>query len=1006
MQTNSKYRINQLITEKQKMHTDTTEKGFEDLITKHLTETNGYELGSASEYNREKAIDEGRLFRFLESTQGEKLNQYNILNDEKKRNELTQRIKNEIDRCGIIDVLKNGVDFYPAGSIQLYKFLPSEKNQNAKLEFEKNIFSVTRQLKYSESNINLALDLAIFINGLPIITVELKNQLTKQNYENAIQQYKTDRDPRELLFHLGRCAVHFAVDDNEVWMCTQLKGKASRFMPFNKGDGDGAGNPPNSNGIKTNYLWKEILQKEQLADIIENYAQMTTEKDPDTKKTKKSQIFPRYHQLSVVHSLLRDVKISGVGKKYLIQHSAGSGKSNSIAWLALQLVPLEKDGRPFFDTVLIVTDRLNLDRQTKNTIFGIADMKNIVGHADSSSDLKELIRQNKKVIVTTVNKFPFILDSIGTAHRNKNFAIIIDEAHSSQSGRMSAAMNMVLSEDAPYSKGEDEDDIEDMINRIIESKKMLTNASYFAFTATPKNKTLEMFGTPQPQPDGRIQYRPFHEYTMKQAIQEGFILDVLQNYTPVASYFKLIKTVEDDPKFDKKKALKKLKAYVEKNDYTINEKAKIIVEHFHSQVINKRKINGKARAMVVCRDIKTAIRYYESIQNALEERKSPYKAIIAFSGEKEIGGEKLTESSINGFPSSAIEKTFKTEPYRFLVVANKFQTGYDEPLLHTMYVDKALSDVKAVQTLSRLNRAYPGKYDTFVLDFCNKPSIIKEAFDRYYKTTLLSDHTDPNKLYDLIGYLRDADVFTENDVSTVVENYLNGIEREQFDPVLDSCASKYINDLDLDSQIEFKSVAKTYLRTYGFLSSILPYGNPYWEKMSIFLYNLVPKLPTPEGEDLSKGIISAVDLESYRVEAQQTIKIILEDEDSEINPLPVKVSNGEVEPEMVNLSEILSNFHDMWGNIEWKDEDSVKRIISELPNKVLQDVSYQNAMKNSDEQNARIESDKVLEKIITSMITENIELYKKYSDDTHFRKWLENMVFDTTYNSVKSESTA
>ena len=986
------------------MPTNTKERGLEDLIVEHLITENGYELGTSSDYNKTSGIDEGRLLRYLTATQQDKLSPYHLLDDDKKRSQLFNRIQGEIEKHGTTAVLRNGIQIYPAGHIDLYSALPSENNTAAAENFRKNIFSVTRQFHYSARDSSLSLDLCIFLNGLPIITCELKNTLTRQTYEDAIYQYQHDRDPRELLFHFGRTVVNFAVDDNEIHMCTRINGKTSQFLPFNKGHNDGAGNPPNPDGIKTDYLWKDILTKPELADIIENYTQILETKDPDTGKTKRRQIFPRYHQLSVVRNLLTHAKTHGPGQCYLIQHSAGSGKSNSIAWLALQLVSLQNNGKNIFDSIVVVTDRINLDKQIKGTIKNFAQIPSLLAHAESAADLRNYIQSGKKIIITTVHKFPIILQNIGVEHTDHNFAILIDEAHSSQSGRMSAAMNILLSQDTNSAANSEEPDLEDQINAIVENRRMLPNASYFAFTATPKNKTLEIFGVPYPGPDGKTNHKPFHTYTMKQAIQERFILDVLQNYTPVKSYYKLVKTIENDPVFDKKKAQKKLQALVERDGYPISQKAEIIVEHFHNQVIAPGKIQGKARAMVVCRDIETAITYYHAICAALQQRKSQYKAIIAFSGEKTIDDCTITEATLNGFPSSQIEKTFKQEPYRFLVVANKFQTGYDEPLLHTMYVDKPLSDVKAVQTLSRLNRSYPGKYDTFILDFFNDSKTIKEAFDKYYKTTILADETDPNKLYDLLQDINDAEIFTRGQMEKTIRIYLTETDRTLLDPELDICAAAYQEKLDLDAQIKFKSAVKSYVRTYGFLAAILPFGNPDWEKYSIFLSLLLPKLPTPQDEDLAKGILSAVDLESYRAEALATIRIQLEDQNAEINPVPAKDPTGRPEPEMDKLSNILATFHDLWGNIEWNDEDRIKRQIADLPARVAEDESYQIAMKNSDKENARLESEKALQKVLNSMIQDHLELYKQFSDNPSFRKWLESMVFNTTYKPTAGET--
>ena len=567
-------------------------------------------------------------------------------NESPVRRKLLARLQGEITKRGSIDVLRNGIKHGPI-HLDLFYGTPSQGNPVAIERNAQNRFSVTRQLRYSSDETNLALDLGLFINGLPVFTFELKNSLTKQTVEDAVEQYKRDRNPRELLFQFGRCVAHFAVDDHEVRFCTHLKGKGSWFLPFNQGWNDGAGNPPNPEGLKTDYLWKRILTPAGLTNILENYTQIVEEKNPKTGRKKKVQIFPRYHQLDVVRKLLTDAGQYGAGKRYLIQHSAGSGKSNSIAWLGHQLIGLEKDGSQVFDSIIVVTDRRILDKQIRDTIKQFAQVGATVGHAEHSGDLRKFIESGKKIIVSTVQKFPFILDEIGSEHRGRRFAIIIDEAHSSQGGKTSAALSMAL---AKGGAAEEDETFEDHINRIMETRKMLTNASYFAFTATPKNKTLEIFGDPDPQSEGAVKHRPFHSYTMKQAIQEGFILDVLKYYTPVDSFYKLVKTVEADPLFDAKRAKKKLRRYVESHDHAIRLKAEIMVDHFHEQVIALKKVGGQARAMVVTNGIERAIKYFHAFSDYLVERKSPYKAIVAFSGEHEYGGSKVTEASLNGFP--------------------------------------------------------------------------------------------------------------------------------------------------------------------------------------------------------------------------------------------------------------------------------------------------------------------------------------------------------------------
>lgn len=972
--------------------TNTKESGLEALIVKWMVEQNGYEQGTNADYTREYAVDETRLFRFLQDTQPDALEKLGVFKSALKKKQFLNRLQGEIAKRGIIDVLRNGVKIYPANLIMFY-LTPTENNTKAKEMFEKNIFSVTRQLQYSMDATRLALDICLFINGLPVITFELKNQLTKQDVDDAVEQYKTDRDPRELLFQFKRCMVHFAVDDARIKFCTKLDGRSSWFLPFDKGYNDGAGNPPNPDGLMTDYLWKDILTKLKLSRIIENYAQVVVEEDPETKKKSVKQIFPRYHQLDCVEKLLADVKENGIGKRYLIQHSAGSGKSNSISWLAHQLIGLEQDGHPMIDSVLVVTDRRILDKQIRDNIKQFMQVANTVAWAEHSGDLRKAIQDGKRIIITTIEKFPYVVPDIGASHKQNRFAVIIDEAHSGQSGRNSAQMNLALSGLA----SEDEMDNEDKINAMMEGRKLLTNASYFAFTATPKNKTLETFGVPYQDGDD-VKHRPFHVYTMKQAIQEGFILDVLKYYTTIASYYKLMKTVQDDPMFDKKRAQKKLRSFVESDSYTIAQKAEMMVEHFHEQVISKGKIGGQARAMVVSSSIPRCIEYYYAINKCLANRHSPYKAIVAFSGEHKYQGQEpaLTSAAMNGFPDAKIPATFKTDPYRLLIVADMFQTGFDEPLLYTMYVDKMLYDIRAVQTLSRLNRCHPQKHDTFVLDFYNKPAMIEEAFSRYYRTTLLSGETDPNKMYDLIATMEDYQVYSESHVEKLVDLYLNGAERDRLDPILDACAAIY-KDLDTEDQIKFKSAAKAFCRTYGFLGAILPYGNADWERLSIFLNLLIPKLPSPRDDDFSEGILDVIDLDSYRLEAQECMSIKLEDADSEVPPVPAGKTGHIVNPEMDLLSIILNDFNDMFGNINWNDADNVRRQILEIPDMVAKDERYQNAMKNSDEQNARMESERALQQVIFAIMADNMELFKQFQDNPSFKKWLSDLVFNMTY---------
>ncbi len=995
------------------MTTDTSEKGLESLIVADMTghrknpqaqgtgtgePASGYGetvwiAGDPKDYDREFAVDLVQLRTFLVATQERAAEAQDLDHASPTRQKFLARLQGEIARRGIIDVLRGGIK-HGKHHIDLFYGTPTPGNIKAEERYARNRFSVTRQLRYSRDETQLALDMCLFINGLPVATFELKNSLTKQTVEDAVEQYRRDRNPRELLFQFGRCVAHFAVDDHEVRFCTHLKGKGSWFLPFNQGWNDGAGNPPNLDGIKTDYLWKRILTPQGLTDILENYAQIVERKDEKTGRKRRDQIFLRYQQLDVVRKLLADAGQHGAGRRYLIQHSAGSGKSNSIAWLAHQLIGLEWEGAEIFNSIIVVTDRRILDQQIQATIRQFAQVSATVGHAEHSGDLRKFIESDKKIIISTIQKFPFILDEIGSEHRGRRFAIIIDEAHSSQGGRTAAALAMALSEGGGAEDGETP---EDRINRIMEARKMLPNASYFAFTATPKNKTLEIFGEAHNEA-GQVKHRPFHSYTMKQAIQEGFILDVLRYYTSVNSYYRLTKIVEGDPEFDTKRARKKLRRYVESHDHAIRLKAEIMVDHFHEQVIALNKVGGQARAMVVTGGIERAIQYFHAIRDYLEERKSPYHAIVAFSGEHDYGGVQVTEASLNGFPSSRIADQIQEDPYRFLVCADKFQTGYDEPLLHTMYVDKILSGIKAVQTLSRLNRAHPQKHDVFVLDFMNDTDTIREAFADYYRTTILSEETDPNKLHDLKATLDGYQVYATEQVEALVSLYLEGADRDQLDPILDACVATYTSDLDEDGQVDFKAKAKAFLRTYDFLASILPYTNAEWEELSIFLNFLAPRLPAPREEDLSRGILEAIDMDSYRVEKQTAVKIQLPDSDAEIEPVPTEGGVRKPESELDRLSSILKTFNDQFGNIAWLDQDRVRKLITEgIPAKVSADAAYQNARKHPDRQNARIEHDKALARVMTAVLKDDTELFKQFSDNEGFRRWLTDTVFALTY---------
>lgn len=970
---------------------DISEKGLEDIIVDHLVGANGFEQGSSDDYLAAEGVDWARMLRYLKATQPKAVERLQLETSEKKRGDFLNRLGGELAKRGVIDVLRKGFNCYPVVErIYLYSVLPSANNPKSAALYAENVFSVTRQLRHLGLEKGDAVDLCLFLNGLPILTCELKNQYTNQNWRDAEKQYRDDRNPAQcVLFRFKRCMAHFAVDDNEVRFQTKLEGKATKkFLPFNKGFNQGAGNPPNPNGLRTAYFWEETLTKASLSNIIENYAQVVVDENKKTKAKVEKQIFPRYHQLACVRSLLADVRKEGVGQRYLIQHSAGSGKSNSIAWLVHQLAGLQDgEGHPVLDSVVVITDRVNLDKQIRDTIKSFMQVESLVGWAQYSGKLKSYLEGGKRIIVTTIHKFGIIHDEMSSALKDRKFAIVIDEAHSSQSGDMAAKMNETLS----GSEADAEEDAEQKILRIMESRQLLGNASYFAFTATPKNKTLEMFGRKVSGGD-EVRFEPFHVYTMKQAIEEEFILDVLKNYVPYSSFYRIAKTIEGNPKFDKDRALKKISSYVQSATPTIERKAAVIVDHFHDQVAHL--LGGEARAMVVCKDIERAIRYFAAINKFLDARKSPYKAVVAFSGEKEVDGEVVSEEKLNGFPSKDIEDTFASGNYRLLVVANKFQTGYDEPLLCAMYVDKKLADIQAVQTLSRLNRACPPKKNrVFVLDFANNVDSVKSAFAEYYRDTVQEGETDPNRLFELQEYLKGTEVFSADEVEGVSSGLLEGVPRQSLDAVIDPCVDRY-KLLSDDDKIKFKGSAKKFLRMYSFLGTILPVGNPEWERLYIFLKLLVTKLPSPDDPGLAKGVIEAIDLDSYRLQAGEEMDALEDRGKGVVEPQQSGPAHGRREPVVEKINRIIEEFNSLFGNIPWSNKDRVIEQLKSFPEHVASEEKFANAVWHAGDDAAYLESNSLLEKLVLATMTDGIELFKQYTDVDSFKIWLQQQVFD------------
>lgn len=971
------------------MFSKTNEEALESSIEKYLLDNHGYIKGHSKDFNKEYAIDEIRLFDFLEISQKDELDKLKRDSDYKQK--ILYQLSKMISKYGVLKILKKGISIADANFTLFYPAPLISSGDETRKKFSQNQFSVTRQLTYSTQNPSLEIDMVIFINGLPIITIELKNSAMSGYGQTAkyhgINQYKKDRDPKDRLLNFARCLVHFTFDTDEAYMSTKLDSDKTIFLPFNKGDKNSAGNPSNPNGHKTAYIWEEIFSKTSLADILQHFVRLDG-KDTD-KLESRNLYFPRYHQLDVVRKIIDDVSQNGVGKTYLIQHSAGSGKSNSITWCAYRLIEAysaknSMSERPIFDSVIVVTDRKILDKQLRENIANFSEVKNIIAPAFSSAELKSNLENGKKIIISTIQKFPFIVEGISDLS-DKKFAIIIDEAHSSQSGTAHQKMNEAMGK-----KEFDNDmDAQDMVFEIIKSRKLKNNASYFAFTATPKNSTLEKFGTKQD--DGS--FAPFHLYSMKQAIEEGFILDVLSNYTTYKSYYEIVKSIDDNPYFRTDKAQKRLRGFVEKNPSTISTKTEIIIDHFINNIVKTNKLKGKAKAMVVTTDIQTAILYHKAIVKKLHAIGDPFGAIVAFSGKKEFEGIEYTEDSINGFDSKDIADKFDSDHYRLLVVANKFLTGFDQPKLCAMYVDKKLDGVLAVQALSRLNRAAP-KYskkteDLFVLDFFNKIEDIKASFDPFYTSTSLKEETDINVLHELKAVLDDSGIYERSEVDEFFDSYFKGEEAGKLLAMIDVVADRFNSELEDDDKADYKIKAKQFVKIYAQMASIMPYEIVEWEKLFWFLKFLVPKMIVKDKDkDILDELLNAVDLSTYGLERVRLgAKIELDPIEAQLDPQNPNPRGAHANEEKKDpLDEIIKNFNERWfkGWDATPDEQRAKFI--HIIDKVKAHKDFkQNYEKNTDEINKKLAITKIIDEVINNERRKELELYRLFATNETFK---------------------
>jgi len=991
--------VNVLVTGKMVGAADTESRepspGFGEFIP------GGYSQRSADDYDRALCLIPDETIDFILATQPKTWDRLKQHYGDEVKARFLRRLANEIERRGTLDVLRNGMKDRGC-KFELAYFKPSSGlNEELRELYRANQFCVIRQLHYSEKS-DKSLDLALFLNGLPIFTAELKNPLTGQTVENAMWQYKNDRDPREPLLGYGRCLAHFAVDPNLVYVTTHLRGEKTSFLPFNRGWDRGAGNPPvppTQSGYATSYLWETIWSRDSVLDLVRQFIHEVEEFDEDGNKTgRRFILFPRYHQLDAVRRLITDARMRGTGRHYLIQHSAGSGKSFTIAWLAHQLSTLHgAEDRRVFDSIVVITDRRVLDRQLQRTVLQFEQTLGVVENIDKTSrQLREALESQKTIIVTTLQKFPVIVDEIGKLPGNR-FAVIIDEAHSSQSGESSKSLKAVLTsgslEDAERDESGAETPEEELENRILaemETRGRLPNLSMFAFTATPKPKTLEIFG--EKRSDG--QFEAFSLYSMRQAIEEGFILDVLENYTTYQVYWRLLKTIEDDPRYDRQKATYLMKLFVELHPHAIHEKVSIMVEHFASTV--QAAIGGKAKAMIVTRSRLHAVRYKLALDQYLEEHGHPWKALVAFSGTVNDGGKAYTEPGMNSASSGKrisekqTAKEFRRPENRFLVVANKFQTGFDEALLHTMYVDKKLGGVNAVQTLSRLNRTYPGKEGTAVLDFANEADTIQKGFEPFYEKTILSEATDPNLLYELEQQLREYGVYTVADVEAFAKLYFTpGVTQDRLYSQLGSVVAR-CSELTDEERRDFRSQLTDYARLYAFLSQILPFADTDLEKLYVFGRNLRRLIPSPP-DTLPREVQQNIDIDSYRIQKTRGGRIDLEARNGRLHPMRSKRLFGPDEEDLEPLSVLIKELNERFGlNLGPEHKVTLEQMIDRLD----QDKALDASARVNTRENVRLTFDHKVDDVIQQIVDTNFELYKRITDNKPFGEALKNYLFD------------
>ena len=951
------------------MSSDTSEKGFQQDIINYLTST-GYEKRTTNDYNVVSCLDDELVLRFIRTTQPKVWKKFARINKTNPEASFISSLVRRINKYGTIDVLRNG--FRDAGTKFDFFYPPPNNNLNPELKakFNQNIFSVIDELEYENKNRGNRLDLVIFINGIPVSTIELKNTFS-QGVENAIKQYKKDRDSREQLFK--NCLVHFAMSNEKIYMVTKLAGSKTRFLPFNKG----IVNPDVEGDYKTSYLYTEILQKNQLSRLINNFI---FEEDETV-------IFPRYHQLDCVNTLLNKPE---PGRNYLIQHSAGSGKTKTIAWLAHGLLnKFDNNNKRIYDMVIVISDRKVIDAQLQDQVKAIERKQGVVEKIDKDSEqLAEAIRSGTNIVVSTLHKFSYILDKIDDIEE-RNYAIIVDEAHSSQTGSHAKHLREGLTSAKADAEvlDEAEDEFEEELLKHMEKRRNTPNLSFFAFTATPKAKTLEMFGYKDPSIKD---FRPHHLYTMKQAIEEGFILDVLKNYLTYPTYFKLVKTIEDDPMFNEEKTKKVLRKFVELHPHAIHEKTEIILDHFMNSA--RHKIKGKAKIMLVTSGRKEAVLYKLEFDRQIRDKKLPIKTLAAFTGTIKHDTVEYSESNINDISNKSIKEAFKDDDYKILIVANKFQTGFDEPLLQTMYVDKKLNGVAAVQTLSRLNRIAPHKHDTLVIDFANDTNVIQKAFEPYYAETTLEGETDYRKLYELQENIYDFYLFDEDEVKEFVKAYTKGVEQSDLHNFLSEPVSRF-RGRDKENQVEFKKKIRRYQSIYSFMAQLLPFSDLSLEELYIYLKFLSKVLPTIN-EPLPFNVLEDVDMDSYKIDTDHEKETISLDM-GESTLKPISPTDPSYMPEeQTRLSQILEALNEAFAT-DFSDSDRL--LVSQITGNMLSDDDLMNKVHNNPKENVAAIFDKFFDKQLVNIFNSNKSFYNKINNNEQLRDRLKRDLLDLVY---------